>query len=418
MTIALDEGTGPEEPAWTGFVLLVVPVEGLELAADGLVQAVRDRVAADVVLADTVRVAGGPAIGTAGYEETSAVANALVRAALVNRREAFAPRVVFGCVLVGQEPERAEQLAAELSQSQELSALPLHCYGVGASSPAGTVTEVTARIVVMMDSVERWPDAVIDERRLLSLLRPSPADPPIVPPTVAPLATGGGKAGEDPEPRSRWRGLLARGRRANPTPAQALDRLARTTNAAALAYLVLVTDGQLPERRVRDRQARLAVELDGALARLRVDWEGDGLAPVETALFTAGRTLVRHGPLRPAGQLSRVRLPKVKPEYVDLVRCVNGIGNAHQRDLNSLTSRGVEVPATVVVLISTCAPLADSESVEWLRVLGDRCRVVWILVGVDPELMSDEFTEAGVLVLDDHSDIAHEFTERISGQVE
>ncbi len=411
MTVALDEGTRPEEPTWTGFVLLVVPMEGLEPAADGLVQAVRDRVAADVVLADAVRVAGGPTIGTAGDEEKRAVANALVRTALVNRREAFAPRIVFGCVLVGPEPERAEQLAHELSQAQELSALPLHCYGVAADSPAGAVTEVTARVVAMMESVERWPGAVIEDRLLLSLLRPSPADPP----PVAPPA-GGGKAEEDTVPRSRWRGLLAR-RRANPTPAQALDRLARTADAAALAYLVLVTDGRLPERRLRDRQAQLAVELDRALGGLRVR-EGDGLAAVETALFTAGRTLARHGPLRPAGQLSRVRPPKIKSEYVDLVRCVDEIENAHRRDLSSLTTRGVEVPATVVVLISTCAPLADSESVERLRALGSRCRVVWILVGVDPELMSDEFTEAGVLLLDDHPDIAHEFTERITGEVE
>lgn len=425
MTPAIAQHSGHGDPGWTGFVLLIVPVGGAEAANPELARLVDDRIRSDVVLADTVRVAGGPAIDGAGPEQAYAVANALVRTAMDGPRRLFAPRAVFGCVLVGQDAQEAERLADALAQTGHLSRLPVYFFGVGGADLAESVTEVTNRVLAMVESYERWPDFVLDEQRFRALLRPPrPTSAPALrpaeraadpwPPTTSGATYQLSPRGARPRlpqhaPVHRgWRDMLRPRRRRPATQAEALQRLADDGYAVDLVYFVLVAENERTSRALRTRRLQLLLELDSAYAQLEADLV-DGDAPViEVALYTAGRSLVRHGPLRPAGQLANTRLPKVGLDYVDLVECVGAVRDAYGRELASLNRRGIDVPRASVIFISASPPLADSEAVDRFHALCAECRVAWILLGADHTLMSEEFTAAGALVLPDHPDIVHE----------
>lgn len=510
------------DSGWTGFVLAVVPVVGIALDGPALVRLVTDRIRADVVLADSVQLAPGPAVDGPG--QAFEVANTLVQAAQGERRRLFAPQAVFGCVLVGRDAQEAALVADALARTRHLNRLPVYFYGVAATDLETTADEVIGKVFAMMESYERWPDFVLDGLAYRALLRPAPtpatapaptpAPTPAAPmptaaaapvptaapaapvPTAAGTAVGGWQevspeaaplpeapghhapdapiyrppAGPPPvtpshpdqglsaqhapapppahtsvhapqapssrapdvpvdrpraRPRwqppapaaparwSRWREALRLPHRApQPTQADALHRLERTTYAVDLVYFVLVTDSERVDRSTRQRRERLLLDLDAAYATPPPGPHGEEPPPVEVALYTAGRSLVRHGPLQPAGQLADTRLPKVELDYVDLVECVGAVQDAYQRECTALNRRGIEVPVASVLFVATSAPLADSDTVDRIRSLCEDCRVAWILLGADARLVSEEFTEAGALVLEDHPDLVSELVER------
>lgn len=206
--------------------------------------------------------------------------------------------------------------------------------------------------------------------------------------------------------------MLRSRRRRPPTQDEALQRLADDGYAVNLVYFVLVAENEPINRSLQQRRLQLLLDLDNTYARLEAEPANRDAPVVEVALFTAGRSLVRHGPLRPAGQLARTRPPKVGVDYLDLVECLGAVHDAYRWERTSLNRRGIDVPQASVIFISSSAPLADIESVDRFHALCAECQVAWILLGADAGPMSEEFTDAGALVVSHHPDIVAELVER------
>jgi hypothetical protein len=190
------------------------------------------------------------------------------------------------------------------------------------------------------------------------------------------------------------------------TDLEVLDRVASAGDSIELSCLVLVADrsGTAPGRQ---RDVVLAVDQQIGTVRERTG------RPVMTAVFTAGRRLQRIGPLRAAGELTKRDIPRLPAEHFDLVDCVNDLLDALDRERSALRRRGTIVSSVRICLLSTMVPLADMGAIERIEALSGVASVSWILIDTDPTLMSGEFAEAGVLVLEDHADVAGELVDRM-----
>lgn len=190
------------------------------------------------------------------------------------------------------------------------------------------------------------------------------------------------------------------------TDLEVLDRVASAGDSIELNCLVLVADrgGTAPGRQ---RDVVLAVDQQIGTVRERTG------RPVMTAVFTAGRRLQRIGPLRAAGELTKRDIPRLPAEHFDLVDCANDLLDALNRERSALRRRGTIVSSVRICLLSTMVPLADMGAIERIEALSGVASVSWILIDTDPTLMSADFAEAGVLVLEDHADVAGELVDRM-----
>lgn len=418
----------PEEAHWTGFVFLVVPLAGLSGDPDDLARRVEERIGRDVVMADTVTVGLCPAVD-GDRPESGVVLRALHRTAFA-MGYMFAPSVVFGCVVVDDDEERAAQAAARLSRAPALRSLPVHYHGVGTghsapgdeeesppNAPVGAqaVSDVVAKLSLTIEAFERWPHLVISEADLIGQQRRLVARNAML---TAP--EGDTTAATEPAPRAveqprrtRWATPFPL-RRKPPAPkyGDALERIARSSRSVALLYLVFVADRERIDRGAHRRRSEIARQLDDRIAAMPREQPEAGLVPVEVGMFTAAQRLTRSGPLQPAGQLAKARLPKPPQDYFDLVESVRGLLEAREREEAALERRDIEVAETHVVFLSTSVPLADTESVDKLVELRAVAEVAWVFIGVDRSLVSQQFEEAGVTVLVEHPDVVAELIDQ------
>ncbi|WP_327006840.1 hypothetical protein OHA72_05920 [Dactylosporangium sp. NBC_01737] len=195
-------------------------------------------------------------------------------------------------------------------------------------------------------------------------------------------------------------------RKQKPSDPEVLDRVAFSGGNVELFYIVLIADGaQTSPGRRRD----VVLAIDQRLGQIR----HDAGRSIEVAAFTAGRRLRRDGTLRSAGQLTKQDVPRLPVEHFDLVDCVSELLEARERELSALARRGATVSAVRVCLMSTTVPLADISALSRMADLCKAASVTWILFDAEPALMSAAFAEAGVLVLEDHSDVAGELIDRM-----
>ena len=453
-----------DNESWTGFVFLLVPTPGSPVNSERLFAKVKRLVKRDVEMADIATIARALPIGSGPRRDAALVARALHRAA-VAPGYVFAPRLVFGCVLIASDERRARAMVQALADTPDLEDLPVYFFVVVAdperpdtAEPSQrTVTAVADALTEMIDSFQTLPNFAITEEQFLSrgrkpapaglaLSGPSPAGPapaaprnagpveriapgeqralpagPVVPhqahvaAETAPVDAGRGGA-------RRPAGFGTRLRRAvvtlparlrpwerPPTPSETLDRVARSAGTVELLYAVLVADRT---RTPSDRRHAALTDIDRQLATLTTD----GRCSIDTAVFTAGRRLVRHDPLRPAGTLGRARLPRVPTEHFDLIDCVEDLEKHRRRAVAALRRRRLPGARVHVCVLSTALPLADMGSVDAIVEL---CRVVdatWIVFDTDPALMSTEFLDAGLHVLEDHDDVAGEYVAHAFGR--
>jgi len=451
--MAVDGAAGKD---WTGFVLLIVPVAGLAVDADALFRDVQDQVDRDVVLQDTVRV--GISADIALGRGAGPVVEALSSTVLNSGGAMFAPSAVFGCAVVGNDVAEANRVAEDLADAPILRRLNVFFYGVAAqpdesgsgftddssmedtislrpirgpgSKPrpdAVTVASVVSMAVALMEKHERNSGYAISGRQFAQMTARPPA-PVAAPrevsastramPTPPPPTTYSDPA-DDPyarRPRLFERISAVTSRPGPPTQAEALDRLARVTDAVQLVYIVMPMDAGKMGRAVHRRRAELVVELDRALALATADHAAPGAgaeaAPsrisAQTVLLSAGRRMTRSGPMTPVGKLSVDAVPKLSAGHFDLVTCIDDFVGIQERDAASLARRGVDLIGVNVVFVSTGAPLADAVSVARLEQLTHVMDVSWILLGDAWELMSEDFAAIGVRSFEGHADVANE----------
>ena len=430
---------------WTGFALVIVPVAGLAVDADELFREVQEQVERDAVLQDTVRVGISADVSYGGG--ASPVVEALSRTALNRGGTMFAPSAVFGCAVVGNDIDEANRVARELAQSPILRRLNVLFYGVAAQPDAMTVAAVVAVAVTLMESYEADSSRAIGAEQFTQVMARPPkpvtapraiaANPqagPISPqehPAAYPAAypdsyladysppSAGDQVRRGPRLFARARNLSLPARTAKPsepTQSEALDRLAKAAEAVTLVYLVLPLDSGRISRDGHRRRTELVVELDRALASAAAigpqlapdDTRSPTLTSIETAVLVAGRHLNRTGSITTAGKLALGRIPKLSTGFFDLVTCIDDLTGIYARDSASLRRRAVALAGTHVIFVSTGAPLADAVSVAHLEHLSQLMQIRWILLGDAYDLMSGEYTAAGVRSFQDHPDVANE----------
>jgi len=458
---------------WVGFVLLLAPTSGLSVDCEELHRRVKRWVRGNVDLADVTAVAHSLEVTTGDNHDASMIARALDRAATTSGH-LIAPRVVFGCVVVDDSVEEARRLADRLAEEPRLDDLPVYFFGVGArpnnaaDDPDGRPAErsepdpalvdvVVGHLYDVVEAYERLPTFAIteaqyqelNERRISGVATPArsalPAPPVPGPRKPAPhtsrkqLALESRPASEPPEPTELPRhgtddepeiiaddanessddrppldvagafrkvfGKLG-GRENKLSELELLDRVAAPGGGVELCYLVLVAD---VTRKAPAQQRDLTLAIDRQIGAIREE-SGRSIA---TATFTAGRRLRRVGPLRAAGQLTKHDVPRLPAEHFDVVDCVNDLLDVANRDTAALYRRGTNVSKVQVCLLSSTAPLADMGAVERIETLCQQASVTWLLLGVDPALMSAAFSDAGVLVLEDHPDVVGELIDRV-----
>jgi hypothetical protein len=411
---------------WAGFVLLVVPVEGLEVDLEPLSRAAAGHIAGDPTLGETVGLRlAGPVTGRAD-DEPRMVAQALISAALPAGRP-LAPTVVFGLVVVGANRRDADGIATALAETPRLRRFRIHQFSRSLADADPTVQDLLDILDELRDQYARWPDSSVPAEQFDALIQAGPPAPVEnraqspdrpVPPDRAPARhrpalqksrTPPGAEAYPDEPTGALRGVwgTAVGKvrgilpQAPPTPPESMDRLARSATGVSLVYLVLAPDQVPATRQVRNRRRELVLETDATFARL--DAED---SPFQVAVLP-GEHGARQSPFRPAGRLGARDLPKAATGHFDLAVRASELLAAQERDIASLRRRGTTVTRTDVVLFSTYAPLADVDAVERFEELCAEARVSWILVDADRSLLSDEFGAAGAVILEDEEDVVN-----------
>jgi hypothetical protein len=177
------------------------------------------------------------------------------------------------------------------------------------------------------------------------------------------------------------RSALGRLRSPAPTDADAVGRLARSTDAVSLVYFVVVPDEQSSARKVSREHRTLALSLDQLLATVVGDALTGRRMRVAVEVLAALNPLRKHGVLRPAGDLTEGDLPKVPAELFDHAKTVEALLNAAQRTVVAFRARSVEVLSLHYIFLSSVAIHdANTAGADWDRLL-EHARVTWIDIG-------------------------------------
>lgn len=458
---------------WAGLLLLIVPAAPLPVAAAELAGLVRDRIESDAALYDVVTVAHAPAPSPSRFPALDdwdrALLASLVRAAMPDGHF-FAPRGIMVTVVVGETADEVQRTFARLREIEALDRLGAISYGRrfrrdpqhGGIAPA-TVGAISRAASKGMAVYEQRPSLAIGERffraeidrmireGLLSRedlvversvpqaapqarpasipapARPAPAAPP-PPASSAPAVPSPPTSGLPAAPRSRRpqaavfhhgddmvvvdsRSPLSRLRGPAPTDADAVERLAMTTDAVSLAYFVVVPDEEAGARKAGRDHRTHALTLDRLLATVAADALTGRRMRVAVEVVAAIDPPRRHGVLRPAGDLTEGDLPKVPAELFDHATTVEGLLNAAERTAIAFQARGVDVLSLHYIFLSTVA-LADANTSapEWNRLL-EHARVTWIEIGPDrpidnPEPLEIAPSPYGFHLVSDRYDVA------------
>ena len=423
---------------WTGVVLAVVPAPGLPVPANELVAALAEAVRSDVIAFDLVTVGLTPALD-GSVDRDDAAAAALLSLATAPGHF-VAPRVVFGCAVMGGDAEQVDRAVQRLARHARLRRLNTAVFPRVVTGLEQGVAAIGTVVQQLLSAAERGSELGIDEARYLS--EPvEQADTPAPPAEIEPPPGLAPEPGPAPafeaaspievEPRTAkaplvhradrlslrrpplWQRVRHRLRRDGSvlTEPYWLDHLAATAGSAALVQVVFVPDYNPLTKAMTNRRRAVALALDDALGRVhRHPATGEDLN-VAVEVVVATSPLTRSTTLRPAGVLSVDDLPTVPVEYFDVYDVVDGLVDAADRATGALTRRGIEVTGTQMAFLATSAPLYHDDAAEHFDTLVRHvARISWVHGGPG-EMLSDDFGAAAperVGRHHDHPDIVYE----------
>lgn len=397
--------TGPElsrhwmdSDEWTGFVLLLVPARGLPIPAQDLYRQVAERLRSHVLLHDLTTVGLAPTVGDSRDLEDSVAAAILTSAGASGHY--VAPRVFFGCVVVGGAADEVDRLTRRLKEHALLRRLNAALFAQVVAQLEPAVTALSRLPEQMMQAYERQPQLAVDEPTYLAevvelnatLERESqPERLTSEDPTAGPQPSAAYIDDSAPDRSRRGRWLRVR-RQSSPEMPESywLDYLASTAQAAALVFLVFAPDHNPLSRKLTERRKTVALALDGALGRVRVHPSTGCALNVAVEALVATSPLIRCRTLSPAGILTARDLIKVPTKELDIYETVELLIEAHQRAARALARRLVEVTSTHVIFFAATAPWPSSEAKQQLAALARQSRVTWIHFG-DSDMISTEF---------------------------
>jgi hypothetical protein len=421
-----------DDADWAGLLVLIVPAASLPIPVGELARLVRDRVESDAALYDVVTVAHAPS--PARFQATAdwhrALLVALIRAAMPNGHF-LAPRGIFATIVVGESDADVQWALDQLRKDGPFNRLRSISYScrVRWDPERGGIAPVTIRSISQVASkgiaaYEQRPDLAMDEpvflaevgglvqrglvtREDLAVTPPTPRTVPRVratapvptPPALPALApTPPQTPGLPVAPPGRQRqppvfhhgddmvqvdsrSALGRLRSPAPTDADAVERLAMSTDAVSLAYFVVVPDEAASARKVSREHRTLALSLDQLLATVAGDTLTGRQMCVAVEVVTAHNPLRKHGVLRPAGELTDGDLPKAPAELFDHAKTVEALLNAAQRTAVAFQARNVDVLSLHYIFLSSVELHdADTSGADWDRLL-EHARVTWIEIG-------------------------------------
>ncbi len=395
-----------DDDQWTQLLIVIVPVGDLPFHASELYDRVREVIEADIVLFDLVTLCIGPKVDGSATRDASVVQAFLAGA--VADGHLFAPRVVFGCVLVGPDAEQLGLAQRRLSQHVLMKNIGTLFHTVAVDDTAEAAVDPVSAVVgfaeQMMADYEREPAVSTSERQFLKALKVlTPAAPP---PAPSP------RRRRPPEEESRPPSLFQRARASlglaieSPPATEPMARRSTGTGAVALVYLVFVPDDNPPGRTIVKRRNAVAVELDLMLNRVQSDPATGRAMDVALEVLCAVNPITRHHGVAFAGGLDKKDLPRVPVDYFDFYETIGELGDEHQRVSSTFWKRGVDVLSAHIIFLATTGPLPDRESVERFAGLLAHTRVTWLHFGQSSEIIPEEFELPGMQVLSDQSDLA------------
>lgn len=177
--------------------------------------------------------------------------------------------------------------------------------------------------------------------------------------------------------RPAWERL----RRAEPTDADAIERLAEVTDAVSLAYLVVVPDEESSTWKVNPGHRKVALDLDRLLGTVVGDAMTGRPMRVAVEVVTATVPLRQHGALRPAGELTEDDLPKPSAELFDHPRTVEALVQAAARTARVFRARKVAVLSLHYIFLSSVKLRhANTTGADWDKLLR-YARATWVEIG-------------------------------------
>jgi hypothetical protein len=409
---------------WTEFFIAIVPTVGQTGAARELYRRVRQAIEEDVILFDLVTVAVCPT-ADGSFDQDDAIVAALLTAA-TDRGHFLAPRVVFGCVVVGTDVEAVDAVRAGLARQTVFRQL---CVQFGPPALVGDTTPDPSAVLSfasdLMFGYERDPGISCGEAEFLDLARllggpvfatpvrqraasrATPAGPGV------PLPSPPAVAHRDvalPSPRPglvrRLQESLGTAERGL-TDAESFDELALRGDGVALVSLVFLPDDDQQSWALARRRRAAAIRLDAALAAVNQDPRGGASIQVAVEVLGPGDPFVRHRGVRSAGRLSEPDLPRITIDTFDLPDAFEVLLRQLERNASSIRTRGVNVVSSHVIVLATIAPLPTRESVARFDELLTQARITWIHFGPEEEMIPVEFERRGAILLTDEPDLVN-----------
>lgn len=380
------------ESTWTGFALLLVPLQAGSVSPVPLTEQVRAEIATDVMFARTVRVTYIRPVDVTDPRTGAAVARRLVAIGGGSRARLFAPQVTFGCVVIGDTVEEAREAAASLARFDAIQGLPVHFYPLGArdESSVSMVRTVASMARRLMADFERTPQLVIDQSQFAAFAaHHHTAEPPA------------GSAASRPTGRQQAVTAILPWRRRLAEPA----RPQAPMGVVIPVYLALIDDSELQDTPLRNRIVNLTLDLDARLASAGSDHDG-GPFSCEVTVFRAGRRLSRLVVRQPAGKLATRQITG-PAQMVDMTHCLDELIETTMEDQVGRRRSRLTAAEPWFIFLSRGVPFISALAMDRMRRVSDLGRVSWIVVDRDrgrlaaPQHISAELREMCQMIITD-----------------